>query len=76
MKQSWIVGSWFDVSWIGTNLELLQSKSTEVIQTYTGKAESEYDPKPLGVMPKMIYKPFLPVPGNKDTDYWHYISLL
>lgn len=76
MKQSWIVGSWFEVSWIGTNLELLQSKSTEVIQTYTGKAESEYDPKLLGIMPKMIYKSFLSVPGNKDTDYWHYISLL
>lgn len=76
MKQSWIVGSWFDVSCIGTNLELLQGKPTEVVQTYTGKTESEYDPKLLGIMPKMIYKPFLPVPGNKDTDYLHYISLL
>lgn len=71
MKQSWTVGSWFDVSWIGINLELLQSKSIEVVQIYTRKAESEYDPKLLGIMPKMIYKVFLPVPWNKDTDYWH-----
>lgn len=71
MKQSWTVGSWSDVSWIRISLELLQSKSIEVVQTYTGKAESEYDPKLLGIMPKMIYKPFFPVPRNKDTDYWH-----
>lgn len=39
------------------------------------KAESESDPRLLGIMPKIIYKSFHPIPWNKDTDYWHCISL-